>query len=72
MGVIDEGSIGATDEEIDSKANMTNTCAGGRSSDRGETSKHNYVNHRLTHMRTGDGEAPKCKPVPLQRASRHA
>jgi hypothetical protein len=38
QGGMNEGSIGGTDEAIHSKANMTNTCAGGWCADGGEIS----------------------------------
>jgi hypothetical protein len=57
---------------IDSKVNTAAIIAGERCTDGQEATEHLGVDPRQMEMRAREGEAPKCKPVPLHRASRLA
>ena len=72
QGGIVEWSIDGADETINSEVNIAVVPAGGWCTCREEAAEHYCINHRSIHMRTRDGEAPKCKPVPLHRVSRLA
>jgi hypothetical protein len=56
----------------DSKVHTAAIIAGGRCTDGQKAAEHFGVDHRQMQMRTREGEAPKCKPVPLHWASRLA
>lgn len=72
QGGTDEGSINDIDRVVDSKANIAVVLAGGWCTYREGVGEHYYINHRSVYSQVRDNKGPKCKCVPLHRASQHA